>query len=260
MEAGAAVLSHWTGAEGLSGSGGAFASVTVWISVFVVALTRRAETHGILAGVSDGDRRRGGARLALEPGARVSTDRRTEAEQREEQAQVRLRETDVDHRADIPVLVPRAAERQAAGVVPGRSHFPIRAVGPVPRRVQPNVEVLRCSLRELRDVQVLQLRERRIGVRQVVRHGVRTARVLDRRACVLLSHLADGVGLSGSGAVEAGGPVRHRSCERGGVRPVLQVPAVVEEVREIDRKRHEQREHRQPDGDHDDDGAAFGFR
>ena len=46
-EAGAAELSHWTGAVGLSGSGGFFVSVTVWISAFVVALTRRAETHGI---------------------------------------------------------------------------------------------------------------------------------------------------------------------------------------------------------------------
>ena len=34
----------------------------------------------------------------------------------------------------------------------------------------------------------------------------------------------------------------------------------LEEVREVDRERDEQREHRQPDGDHDDDGAAFGFR
>jgi hypothetical protein len=58
----------------------------------------------------------------------------------------------------------------------------------------------------------------------------------------------------------AGVSVRHRSCDHGGVCAVLKVTAVVEKVREIDRKRDEQCEHRQPDGDHDDDGTAFGLR
>src|SRR5262249_29296013 len=78
------------------------------------------------AGVANSDGSSGSARLALERGARVSADRRRESEQREEESEVRLRETHIDHRADVSVLVLRATERGAV-VVAGGSHAPVRA-------------------------------------------------------------------------------------------------------------------------------------